>query len=286
MEGVDVAVADPIPPVAPEDDRASVKDLIQKHGEKIAKIRAELEDDPLFEPTKHDDLWILRFLLSHKKSKDAIKAAKHTLQFRKEHSLDDKDIREVSPNQVQEGKVKEFTDCWDSDAVAYGRPDPKRGVVSFIKMRKLDQHVVLEKLTPEHWAPLYIYIAEWTFQWLDYLTRTTGRLTKNVRLIDMTGFTMSGYNHETTKRDGAAMADTEDCYPQMLESIYICNPPTVVAVVWKLAKVFMPTRVVSKFGFLSPKTNAKDRKLLCRHITEQNLPDFYGGKNPIPPEEW
>ena len=199
----------PIPPVTPQDDRPAVRDLLQEHGTKIAKLRTALEEDPLFEPTKHDDLWILRYWLSHKKTKDALAAAKHTLQFRKQHRLDEKDIRHVTPNQVQDGKIKEFMDCWDKNAVVYTHPDPQRGVITFLRIAGMDQHKVVQELTPEHWEPLYIYIAEWTFQWLDYLTRTTGRLTRNIRILDMTGFTMSGYNRECTKRDSAAMTAME-----------------------------------------------------------------------------
>ena len=69
MKGVEVALADPIDPICPEDDRPAVKDLIVEHGEKIAKIKSALIDHPLYEEDKHDDLWILRYWLSHKKSK-------------------------------------------------------------------------------------------------------------------------------------------------------------------------------------------------------------------------
>ena len=211
MKGTDVEswVETPIPLVTPHDDRPALQDLLQEHNTKITKLRTALEEDPLFEPTKHDNLWILRFWLSHKNSKQALQAAKHTLQFRRQHGLDEKDIRRVNPNQVPDGKIREFRDCWDADAVLYAHPDPQRGILTFLKIAGMDQHRVVQELTPQHWEPLYVYTAEWTFQWLDYLTRTTGRLTRNVRLIDMTGFTMSGYNRECTKRDSAAMAAME-----------------------------------------------------------------------------
>ena len=72
MQGFDVAIADPIEPVNEHDDRVSVKDLIKEHREKIDKIREGIQDDPLYDPTRHDDLWIVRFWLSHKKSKHEI----------------------------------------------------------------------------------------------------------------------------------------------------------------------------------------------------------------------
>jgi len=87
MKGVNEALADPIEPVCPEDNRPSAKKLIVEYREKIDKIRDEVSKDPLYDRTKHDDLWLLRFYLSHKKSKPAIQAAKHTLEFRAKYNL-------------------------------------------------------------------------------------------------------------------------------------------------------------------------------------------------------
>jgi hypothetical protein len=66
LKGVEVAVADPIPPVNQYDDRPSVKELIEKHRQSIDQVQLGLKDDPLYDLSKHDDLWILRFVLSHK----------------------------------------------------------------------------------------------------------------------------------------------------------------------------------------------------------------------------
>ena len=66
----------PMDPVNEHDVRPAVKDLIAKHRVSIDKVKTMLEPNPLFDPSKkHDDLWILRFCLSHKnKPKGAAKA--------------------------------------------------------------------------------------------------------------------------------------------------------------------------------------------------------------------
>ena len=101
MKGVDEAVADPIDPINEHDERPSVKALLDQHSDKIDKIRQGTVDDPLFDAKKHDDLWILRFWLSHKKTKQAIAAAKTTLLFRQKYKLDDKDIRDDMPHKTE-----------------------------------------------------------------------------------------------------------------------------------------------------------------------------------------
>ena len=137
-----MAIADPIDPVTEEDDRPSVKALIDEHRKMIDKVKAEVQQEDLYDPTKHDDLWFLRFCMSHKKSKPAIKAAKHTLKFREEHNLDLKDIRDRKPQDVKEGILHDF---WrkkmvTDEALVLTLPDKRRSVVVFLKFADIEQH--------------------------------------------------------------------------------------------------------------------------------------------------
>ena len=65
MKGIDVAVIDPIPLLNEYDVRPSVKALIFENRKMIDDVKHELQSDPLYRSDKHDELWILRFLLSH-----------------------------------------------------------------------------------------------------------------------------------------------------------------------------------------------------------------------------
>lgn len=113
----------------------------------------------------------------------------------------------------------------------------------------------------------------------DHVTRITGRLTKSVRLIDTRGFAMSMISYEALKRDGDAMGVMEDCYPQLLQGIFICNPPSWIHIPWQICRKILPKRLISKIDFLRPDKNEKERKRILKHISEENLPSIYGGKN-------
>jgi CRAL/TRIO domain len=286
MKGIKDAIADPIEPVCPEDARLSVKALIQEHSDKINQIREGLVDHPYYDSNKHDDLWILRFYLSHKKVKQAIGCAKSTLNFRNEHKLDEKDIRAIAPHQVPSGNVRAYLNCWKDDAMVFTHPHPQRGVICFLKLVSMDQHKVVATLTEDHWLDIFLYCSEWSFQWLDYVTRTTGRLTKSVRFIELKGFTLSGFNRECSRRDGKVMTLMEDCYPQLLESIFAVNAPIFIDIIWNFFKLIAPKRVIDKFDIVKPLERDNDVKKFHRHISENDLPDFLGGKNPIPPHDW
>lgn len=287
MTGIDVAIADPADPVCPEDERPSVKDLITEHREKIDKMKAEIEKDPLYEEGKHDDLWIMRFFLSHKKTKTAIKAALYTLNYRKEHKLDEKDIRDDKPHKVEEGPVHEyFSTRAPNGAIFAALPDQKRGIIEFVTVARIKQELAMEKISEETWMYAYVFFSEWVHQWLDYVTRTTGRLTKATRFLDLEEMSMKHVNIAATRRDGKAMGLMEDCYPQGLGTVLVCNAPSWMHIPWKITRPLLPTRVVSKMDFVDPARNEKERTRLFKYISEDNLPEHFGGKNKVPPIEW
>jgi CRAL/TRIO domain len=286
MKGINIAIADPIEPVCLDDDRQSVKGLIEEHWDKINEIREGIVNHVYYDSNKHDDLWIVRFYLSQKSIKKAIACANYTLNFRNEHRLDEIDIRAIAPQQVQSGIVYEFLNCFKyNDAMIYTHPHPQRGVVCFFKLSSIDQHNVVTTLSEEKWLPMFVYCSEWTFQWLDYVTRTTGRLTKSIRFIDVKGFTFSSFSRECSKRDGKVMKIMEDCYPQLLGSIFTINVPFFIDTIWNLYKLVLPKRVVDKFNIIKPFERENDRKKLLRYISENDVPDYVGGNTTITSNE-
>ena len=94
----------------------------------------------------------------------------------------------------------------------------------------------------------------------------------------MKGFTLSSISNENLKRDGKAIGVMEDCYPQMLQGIFICDPPVWIQIPWRLCRPLEPRRVVEKMDFIVPATNEKERRRLYQHVSDENLPVRFGGK--------
>ena len=219
MKGIKEAVADPIPPVNKDDKRPAVKDLIKEHRSKIDEVQNSLKEDPLYDATRHDDLFVLRFLLSHKLSvKKALQAARGSLLFRKDMNFDETDIRGevISKEKTTCPPLKRYLVYATDDFAIAGVPDVRYGAVIFLRMAGLDQHGVVENVAEEDWLPTFAYINEWSFQWCDYVTRTTGRLTKLIRIADCSGTTLSHINKECSRRDttgrGEQLAGMECCF--------------------------------------------------------------------------
>jgi CRAL/TRIO domain len=278
----------PAPPAHDTDDRPSVVDLIVEYRAVIDQVATELASDPLYSAQKHDDLWILRFLLSHKKNlKASVKAAKHTLAFRAQHKLDEKDIRyfPVGPD-VPEPAFQRYLKYCSNDAFQFCVPDVKLGVVGICLGPSVDMHGLVENVDEADWLPTIVYMAEWSHQWNDFLTRTSGRLTRSVRIIDLGGASFKHMNAECKKRNGDAMKVTEDCYPQLVRSVFICRAPGWVQGIWRVLRVFFPKRLVEKIDFVAPESNARDLNLLLKYISMENLPSRYGGKNQVWPVDF
>eukprot|EP00547_Thalassionema_nitzschioides_P010256 CAMPEP_0194228054 /NCGR_PEP_ID=MMETSP0156-20130528/43175_1 /TAXON_ID=33649 /ORGANISM="Thalassionema nitzschioides, Strain L26-B" /LENGTH=448 /DNA_ID=CAMNT_0038960555 /DNA_START=86 /DNA_END=1432 /DNA_ORIENTATION=+ len=214
----------PINPVHDTDDRPSVKELVEKHRKNIDAVAKELRDDPLFDSDhKHDDLWVLRFLLSNKnKVKPAAKAAQATLAFRKEYKLDENDIRAFPPATpiAKDEAHKRYAKHIEEGCLPCHVPDPQLGPVYFLVFSGWNQSDMVKHVDEQDWKSAFVYISEWAFQWTDYITRTTGRLTKNVRLVDAEGMKLSEINMEANRRDGKAMGSMDQMYPQMLEGAF------------------------------------------------------------------
>jgi hypothetical protein len=281
LEGRGITIADPIPPVTARDDRPSVKDLIEEYRSLIDQVRDELHSDPLFNASKHDDLWILRFLLSHKKKiKQSVKAAKSTLAFRDEHQLDAKDIRYLSPSEgFSSEELKRYMKYCSDDAINFVLPDAQRGVVGIICVAGVNQHELVQNLDEKDWLPCFLHFSEWSHQWSDYVTRTTGRLTKSIRIVDASDVTLHGFSSENSRREGKAMGVMEDCYPQLLQTLFVCHAPAWVQIPWRIIRTLMPKRVTSKFDFIVPEKRANERNRLLPYISLEHLPARFGGRN-------
>ena len=287
-----------IDPVNEYDTRESVPELLNEHASNIELVKEALKEDSLYEPFKHDDLWILRFLLSHKhKVKKATKAAKHALQFRNKHKLDEKDLRFIAPHSVPLGEDAPFAGCeslkraWNTrypgDCIAFTIPDKQRGVAGFLRFAdfKHDKET-MKALTDADLAAVFIYLSEWTFQWLDYVTRKTGRLTKSARFTDFTGFSFFQVSRDAIKRDGKIMGEMEDVYPQLLHSLFMYNQPHWIHAIWATMRHIMPSRVVEKVDIVEPKENEKEFKRFLKFVAKEQLPVSLGGDNTVNPAEW
>ena len=275
-----------------QDDRPFIEDLLVEHSSDIATVRAALQQtrpSALYDPSRHDDIWILRFVMSHKTDIDAAsRAAIETIEFRREYKLDDVDLRglikhldgvtEVGYGLPHNEKMEACSRKYVSINVL---PDVNRGPIMYVFMDKIDMNKLNDIATQEDLKNSYIYGNEALYQVLDGITRKTGRLTKLIKVVDLGGVALRKMNRGYLSKDSAAAKEIDDYFPQLLGGMFILHSPKWINVIWKFARPLMPKRVVEKIDFL-PKNMEKVQGIMARFVSKENLLEQYGGEN----NEW
>lgn len=323
------------------DDRPLISDLLTEHASTIKSVREIIQDDEsgkrLLQKSgnseRYDDIWILRYILSHKGNRtSAAKAALKTMQFRDERKLNELgDIRHRIQNKGDPEDAKRFSNnnmntsenmsmkskmpmpmpierlpgnelfesCCGQNALSYTQPDDQRGTFVFVDCGKIDMDRIPQIMTKETMLEFYIYKNEAAFQVLDAVTRSTGRLTKEARIVDMGDVKLRNMNRVYLKQDAACNKEVEDYFPQLLGTMFVANSPSWLASIWSLLRPLFPKRFVAKVDFLPPtskinKLGSKNNmhsnrnsilRPVLRYISEEDLPERYGGKNqqwPLP----
>lgn len=206
------------------DDRPLVSKLLEEYAAELNEMRSILVKEESYSADYYDELWMLRFLLSHKKLSKASAAAIHTMKFRAERKLNELgDIRYriLDHNDPQSERYldvhkKFMTFTKGVEAMMYSLPDHDRGLVSIITPSLLDMDEVVRKMTFQEVLEGYLMSNEIQYQILDEITRRTGKLTKVLRIMDLSDFPIGSFNREYMNRDAAANKELEDYYPQLL----------------------------------------------------------------------
>jgi hypothetical protein len=182
---------DPIPLIDEHDKRPAVRDLLAQHSQAITLVRDLLAQDPYFIPAVHDDLWILRFVLTHaskassSSSPDSsssssssviantARAARSTLKYRHDCGLDkatvdiDALVAAWPCPEHPSLKIRKFFGLLKrqtGDAYQCYWPDRDRGVVNLIELAGMDMHAMVEQLTYEENLATFMAFNEWSHQ--------------------------------------------------------------------------------------------------------------------------
>lgn len=279
------------------DDRPWICDLLKENSNSINSMKDLLKKEPLYQENtnRYDDIWLLRFLLSHNKNvNSAVKAASKTIKFRAAKKLNELgDIRHTLPTKdpalakVMFKETTKMNDCVSDGGYYHTLPDDKRGIVTFMKVDKVNMKSMGSTIAEEDLLNAYIYLNESIYQILDHITRNTGRLTKQLKCIDFEGERLRQISMSFVRKDAAINKKLEDYYPQMLGMLVIVNAPTWFSKLFKTIRPLFPTRLLEKIDIL-PSLKAiqsKELEKVYRFISLRNLPERYGGSNskwPLP----
>lgn len=286
-------------PFAVNDKRHIISNLLKEYQPEIESVKRELTSHECYRKNRadaascfvqYDDMWILKFLLSHKKNvKAASKAAVKTMIFREKNKLNELgDIRYKSPtgkspppeNEHEFPIFTRFGSFWTSEmALIHQQPDQHDfGIVSYFMIGKCEIDRLVEEISSEELNHYFVMYNECMSQILDGITRREDRLTKLVKVYDEEDIKVSLKILKSVEKYAKASQIAEDFYPQLVGAMILVNCNPWVTRLWKLIKPFLPKRLLEKISVIG-KPTLSNMTLLRDYVSEENIPMKYGGLN-------
>jgi len=222
-------------------------------------------------PGSHDEVFVLRFLLSHKFNvQEASGAMRTTLAWRARNRADEISAFVRSSPQSAFPAHEYVGRHFPTPITVPGGDWPP---FMLINAAVLDPAELMKHISIEQYVVYSMYMSEKMAVTCDEITRRTRRLCKAVRVIAMSGLRLKHASMGFARAASAAAKDHVDCYPQNLGQLFLCNVPYAMKVVWDTAVApLLPARVVEKTAVLNPAISSADLDELTDFIQLRLIP--------------
>lgn len=255
---------------------ANIDELLVTHSERVSQMLSQAAGCPGFRPGSsgpgaHDELFALRFLISHKLSVEkACDAMLATLEWRQRNKVDEiRTFVESAPQSAFPGH--EHIDAFFPTPIVV--PDGDWPPFMLINAERLNPKELMRHITIEQYVVYSMHMSELMAAACDAITRRTRRLTKAIRIVAMGGLSVKHASMGFARAASAAAKDHVDCYPQNLGYLFLCNVPFPMKVLWdKAIAPLLPDRVVEKTAVLNPRYELSDLDFLTTYVRLLDLP--------------
>ena len=250
--------------------------LFQKHGERVRVLLQALRGDghAVGDSTPYDDIWALRFVLSHPEDADAARAAAETLRWRAEK-------KEMLAAAAAGESLKRF-ESLERLVVAQYHGETSTGTPLYIIRAGISNTVALTNAhTHEEVVEFMMYRKELGFLLCDAMTRKTRTLTKLVTVNDLSHVSLlAGTDKRFTAVLGEASKLSETLYPQLLDRAVLINAPYIFGAIWSIIKGLMSANTRAKVAVCGSSDTRKGDISKCpfaKLINLHTVPSFLGG---------
>lgn len=278
-------LAAPVAAMGPAKDLAKplldVDELLAANAARVEKILTSLKngtgDDapslPVGEGTPYDDIWALRFCLSHDEDDEALATARKTLSWRKEHA-------EMLEKAAKRERVKKFASIERFVAADYHGEDKRGNPVYCIRAGISNPSAMMDAHTKDEVLMFMMYRKEIGFLIADERTRRTRKLHKLITVNDLNHVSlMAGTDKRFQKVLGESSKMSETLYPQLLDRAVLINVPYIFSVIWSMVRGLISAKTKAKVA-ICPGDTLKGDVSKCpfaKHVKMETIPTFMGG---------
>ncbi|TPX33606.1 hypothetical protein SmJEL517_g03587 [Synchytrium microbalum] len=243
-----------------------VGNLTPEQETALAEFKSKLSAIGAYDPAKHSDHLLLRFLRARKFNLDnARKMWLDCEKWRKEFG-----IEELM-------KTFDFPEAAEVRAIYprfYHKADKMGRPIYIERFEKCDLTKLWQVTTPDRMIRNHVYEYEKLINFrLQACSIKAGRhLEQSCTILDLKGVGLSSFKSVYTLVQQVSTI-SQNYYPEMLGRMFIVNAPFLFTGVWALVKPMLDEVTVNKISILG----ASYQEELLKAIEKDNLPDFLGG---------
>ena len=269
--------------------RDNVDELLERYRPDIDSLRRRTKDVfPADQPDFYDDLFLLRFVMTHSKGgkeckmEEAEDALRKTLTWRAQHAELLKKTWEtrVAPNQET---CMKFNTC--GFAGDLGGMEP----IFVVRTGHCNSRGLMNTLTEDQVRDWLHFSREIAFRICDQRTRMSRLMIKSITVIDLAGWSIFAGDSRFEKCLQKASELSAIYYPQLLGKSVILNMPSFFKSIFTASMSLMPASVKDKISICPQNDTAHCGRDVtqCPFFqrfdgTTANVPPFLGGTKECP----
>ncbi len=235
----------------------------------------------------YDDLFFLRYILSFHTAAKAQPAVEETFRYRALPATQTM-IRDVKSGEWQKSPIFAKFAKYRVSGLLPDKAQNSGGPVVIARLGMGDHEDFFDNIPlTEQYEANFIF-REVTFLQNDTTTRRTGRIAKQVFLIDMTGVIMKNMADPREQKVYSEVSSRAAMwYPQLLDKMCLVNAPSWMNYLFAVVKKVLPKRNTDKFELFSSPEQLWASEWAQRSLNRAFIPVFLGGSMPdeqLPPE--
>lgn len=246
--------------------------LMDVHASALEELASLAERDAHFDPHRHDRLYLLRFLLSHRGNVTrAATAFSRTASWRSAMQLDRLGDAMLS-GQVTQKHFPHHAEIAKHAPMHLARhPETGQTILYFLDV---DLRALMAHVSADQFIEYQTYLNEWCYVHCDLAQRFTGRLLRHVRVAELSKATVRTHvDYKFLRAFVKSTRQSEDYYPQLVQRVVLCNMGAFQERVFhSVCMPILPSRLREKLMIISPHRKPEDGKALLDVLPASRVP--------------
>ncbi|KAI8620406.1 CRAL-TRIO domain-containing protein [Chytriomyces sp. MP71] len=258
---------------------SSLSELLVENKGEIATLRALIAD--VLNTSTHDDVWLLRYILSNKTAAGAEEACRYTISWFNENEF-------IVNSIMRDGQKAPFADLINKYQVIGDHGTTKEGEpLFFVRVGLSNPKALMDNVAYADVLNFMILNRLQVLADCDAASRKQDKLIKFITVLDMQGMSLSKIpDSRFLKVLGESSKMSEKMFPQLLGKTIYANAPSWMAWAFNTAlKPLISQKTAAKTVFCPGKTSGKsisDCPYMTRYLQTSEMPTFMGGRCDCP----